>query len=229
MEEGLTEATITAEIVEKWRSTRTADSKRTLHAKYNIWQQLARYMNRNGCRCYVPQSVQVPHAPTNNPYIFTTQQMLRIFEESNKMTVFNKNMRNGVMVMPTLIRFLYSTGVRISEALSIKNCDLHLDEGFILLKTTKNGHERLAAINESLKSVLLNYIAYRDFNDNKASSLDNSLFVKLDGSRIAYNTVTGWFKKILKASGISCAANHIGDHPGYMISVIRQPVMHWQK
>lgn len=76
-------------------------------------------MNRNGCRCYVPQSVPMPHT-TNSPYIFTTQQILRIFEESNKMTVFNKNMRNGVIVMPALIRFLYSTGVRISEALSVK-------------------------------------------------------------------------------------------------------------
>lgn len=220
LEEGLTEATITAEIVEKWRSTRTADSKRTLHAKYNIWQQLARYMNRNGCRCYVPQSVKLPHT-TSSPYIFTTQQMLHIFEESNKMTAFNKNMRNGVMVMPTLIRFLYSTGVRISEALSIKNCDLHLDEEFILLRATKNGHERLVAINESLKSVLLDYIAYRDFNDNKASILENPLFVKLDGSRIAYNTVTCWFKKILKASGIPCAANHIGEHQGPRVHDLR--------
>lgn len=221
LEEGLTEAIITAEIVEKWRSTRTADSKRTLYAKYNIWQQLARYMNRNGCHCYVPQSVPMPHAHTSSPYIFTTQQMLRIFEESNKMTVFNKNMRNGVIVMPALIRFLYSTGVRISEALSITNRDLHLDEGFILLRTTKNGHERLTAINESLKSVLLNYIACRDFNANKASCFDKPLFVKLDGSRIAYNTVTSWFKKILKASGIPCTANHIGEHQGPRVHDLR--------
>ena len=215
--EGITDATITTDIVEKWRLTRVADSKRTIYAKYNIWQQLARYMNRNGVRCYVPPMPSCPRFSNYSPYIFTREQMHQIFEESNKLTLHNANRNNSVMAIPALIRFLYSTGVRISEALSIQNCDLHLEEGYILLRKTKNGHERLVAVNESLKSVLLEYISYRNTINSCLSGPFNLLFVKADGSSISQNAVYCWFKRLLKFCGIP----HIGNHQGPRVHDLR--------
>lgn len=119
LEEGLTEAIITAEIVEKWRSTRTADSKRTLHAKYNIWQQLARYMNRNGCHCYVPQSVPMPHAHTSSPYI-SQHNRCCVYLKSQIKWQFSTKYEERRHSHAGFNQILYSTGVRISEALSIK-------------------------------------------------------------------------------------------------------------
>lgn len=59
--------------------------------------------------------------------------------------------------MPALLRMLYGTGVRISEAMSIVNEDVHLDDGYIHLRKTKNGTDRIVPINESLRYVLSEY------------------------------------------------------------------------
>ena len=64
--------------------------------------------------------------------------------------------------MPCLFRLLYATGMRISEALSIRNEDVDFSNNFIILRKTKNNKERIIPMNERLKEVLMQYIKYRD-------------------------------------------------------------------
>jgi site-specific recombinase XerD len=59
-----------------------------------------------------------------------------------------------MIFIPAIIRLLYSTGLHISEALSLKNEDVCMVENYIHIRKTKNGHERLVPICNSLKLVL---------------------------------------------------------------------------
>lgn len=208
---------INASFVDAWRQTLIADSEATLYHKYSVLSQLTKLMCRNGCECFIPQ---LPKHPSQNfkPYIFTEDQIRQIFEETDKSRVYDSCMDRALIAMPALLRLLYSTGVRISEALSIRNKDLHLHERFILLRNTKNKRERIVPVCESLSEVLSQYIAYRNKMPLAEISLPESLlFVKANGTGFSRDTAYYFFKKILE----KCNIPHIGNGQGGRVHDLR--------
>ena len=116
-----------------------------------------------------------------------------------------------MFAMPCLVRVLFSTGARIAEILSIRNRDVHLDKGFILLRKTKNGKERVVPVCKSLKAVMEQYEKYRAMLPvNGASHPEAYYFVKLDGTPLTAATVLARFKSIYKKCGIKYMGNHHG-------------------
>jgi len=215
--EHLSDPRITEEFIRRWRATRTADSDRTLHAKYSVWSQLTTMMSRCGCECFIPRLPKQPK-PDFTPYIFSPEQMTAIFSAADECRLYDIRMGTALIAIPSILRLLYSTGMRVSELLSIRNADLHLDEHYILLRKTKNGSERIVPIGEAMESVLRQYIGYRDRMPIKGLSDSNShLFVKSDGTDISQGVVYTNFKKILDICGIP----HFGNHHGPRVHDLR--------
>ncbi|MDB1000574.1 tyrosine-type recombinase/integrase [Phocaeicola vulgatus] len=201
---------ITESFICKWSKTRIADSGGTMYAKYSVWHQLTTFMCRCGCECYVPRLPRQPK-PDITPYIYTNEQIASIFKAADEYRLRSTCMNNVMFPMPTLLRLLYGTGMRISEALSVKNVDLHLDESYIHLKKTKNGHERVVPVDMSLNNVLQVYIAYRDRMPLKGVSLpDQPLFIKSDGTELTRRSVLSSFRKLLEKCKIPYKGNHAG-------------------
>lgn len=212
VENSIEDLYITREVISQWRETRINDCERTIYAKYSAWSQLTRYMNRQGIQCHVPQ---LPKESTTDrgftPYIFTREQIEDIFRVIDATVMGDRHMDTSLLAMPALFRLLYSTGLRISEALSIRNSDLRLEEGYIVIRKTKNGHERIAPVCETLKTVLTQYLHYRDMMPvNGIDHPSAFLFVKADGRPFASNAAYCWFKKTLSKCGIK----HVGNHHG---------------
>ena len=138
----LTDPHVTSEFISRWRKTRDADCDRTIYAKYSAWRQLTTLMSRRGCLCHIPR---LPRQPQLNftPYIFTKSQIADIFAACDASRLYDVRMGTSLFSMPALLRMLYGTGVRISEALSIVNEDVHLENGYIHLRKTKNGTDRI--------------------------------------------------------------------------------------
>ena len=215
--EHLSDPRITEEFIRRWRATRTADSDRTLHAKYSVWSQLTTMMSRCGCECFIPRLPKQPK-PDFTPYIFSPEQMTAIFSAADECRLYDIRMGTALIAIPSILRLLYSTGMRVSELQSIRNADLHLDEHYILLRKTKNGSERIVPIGEAMESVLRQYIGYRDRMPIKGLSDSNShLFVKSDGTDISQGVVYTNFKKILDICGIP----HFGNHHGPRVHDLR--------
>ncbi|MFR9566042.1 MAG: tyrosine-type recombinase/integrase [Rikenellaceae bacterium] len=127
-------------------------------------------------------------------------------------------MGTALISMPALLRLLYSTGMRISEALSIRNNHVHMDEGYILLKKTKNGSERIVPLCDSMKAVLITYVEYRDSMPLKdLADNNNFLFVKSDGTNIKANCVYQHLRKLLD----KCQIPHKGNHHGPRVHDLR--------
>lgn len=214
---GIAEARITRDLIESWRVTRTNDSPRTIYAKYSVWSQLACFMNRSGNDCFVPR---MPKQPKNDftPYIFTHTQITELFESCNHMEVDDAHMKVALFAMPAILRLLYSTGLRVSEALSIRNKDVNLPEQYIIIRKTKNGSERIAPICESMSAVLRQYESFRNRMPLSGVALPNSLyFIKPDGTGIGSQSVYTRFRAMQKECGIP----YIGDHHGPRVHDIR--------
>ena len=116
-------------------------------------------------------------------------------------------------MMPILLRTLYSTGMRIGEALSLKNKDVKLNEGYFDLKVTKNGHERICAITDSLRVCLEQYLSYRNRIPVSKIQLENSpFFVNGIGKSPRRSTVYGFYRKVLSKAGIDFIGGWKGPH-----------------
>ncbi len=214
---GLKEARITRDLFENWRKTKVYDRPNTLYVKHMVWNHLSCFMNRRGARCYVPQ---LPKYPNSNitPYIFTKEQISAIFSEIDKMRAGDESMNVGLFALPALFRFLYSTGTRISETLSLKNEDVKLDEHHVVLRNTKNDVERIVPICEGLEAVLRQYVSYRDkLPISGISEPSKSFFVRPNGTCMKRGSVLEWFKKAYMRCGIP----YLGDHQGPRIHDLR--------
>lgn len=219
MDNGITVPTVTGEIVSKWRKTRVNDASNTIYTKYSVWNQLARFMCRLGIECYITPLPEYRNSRTGfTPYIFTREQMSSIMKKSGELRLHDRHMTCSINVMPALVRLLYSTGLRISEALSLRNGDVNLNESYIIIRKSKNGDERIVPLGDTMKSVLLQFLSYRDRMPIAGlSNPDSFVFVKMDGTPCACGTIYTWFRRILYQCGIP----HIGNHRGPRVHDIR--------
>lgn len=208
--EHLEDPHITDAFIRKWRATRIADCDRTLYSKYSIWHQLTTLMSRCGCPCFIPRLPKEPKSDFT-PYIFTQDQIASILSAADNLRLYDIRMGTALFAMPTLFRLLYSTGLRVSEALSIRNGDVHMDECYIHIRKTKNGSERIVPLCESMREVLATYLSYRDRMPIKGVDIDKSLlFIKSDGTGIKAGSVYNHMRKLLDICGIPHKGNHQG-------------------
>lgn len=217
VETGATNAFITSEQIAAWRKTRVNDNTRTLYNKYSMLSQFCRYMCHLGHECYIPR---LPRRKEMDfiPYIFTHEQMKWIYRECDMLTLQSANMNSAHFAIPALIRFLYSTGVRISEALSIKNVDIDYSHHWIIIRKTKNKMQRLVPVNSSLEEVMKQYESYRNRMPIEGLMDKKSFFfVSAIGNPLTAKTAYRWFKKVLRQCGIP----HIGKNQGPRVHDIR--------
>lgn len=116
-------------------------------------------------------------------------------------------MNSCLICMPALIRLLYSTGVRIGEALALKDEDVNLEENYLRVKDSKNGKERIIPISTSLVSVCKEYRNYRDHLPIKDSP--GNFFISANGNKCGQG-VGSWFKKCLSEAGIHYTGRNHG-------------------
>lgn len=208
--ENLRDPHISSEFIVKWRKTRCADCDRTIYSKYSVWHQLTTLMSRRGCVCHIPQLPKY-HKADFTPYIFTESQIAAIFTACDAYRLYDVRMGTALFSMPALLRMLYGTGTRISEALSIINRDVHIEDGYIHLRKTKNGTARIVPISESLKGVLSEYMSYRNRMPIAGiSEPDHPYFIKSDGTPFNSSAVYQFFRKLLDRCGIPFKGNHCG-------------------
>ncbi|MDR0696303.1 MAG: tyrosine-type recombinase/integrase [Christensenellaceae bacterium] len=215
--EKLSQPEMTPDFVGKWRKSLVNNAPSTIYQKLTVWSMFARYMNRNGYNTFVPQ---LPKKEPKSfvPYIFTIEQINKIFYECDTWNLKAHHVHSILFAMPTLLRVLYSTGLRISEALSIRNKDINKNERYIHVRKTKNGSERLVPISESLIFTLNQYEYYKAKLPIHRISLPESLyFIKADGSSVSDRSVYNRFRELLK----KCNIPHQGTSYGPRVHDLR--------
>lgn len=144
--------------------------------------------------------------------------MSDIFTAADNRRLYGICKRTALISIPAILRLLYGTGMRVSEALSIRNGDVHLDKGYIHLRTTKNGNERIVPVSESLNAVLRQYENYRNrMPIMSVSAVDSFFFIKADGTEVSLAVVYTNFKQLLNTCGIP----HLGNHRGPRVHDLR--------
>lgn len=193
-----------------WLETQQQYKPATRYQHISIFRRLLKYMCNLGVECYVPIQPR-QHNKNFTPYIFSKEEIERIFIAVDSLQIVSHHSNSIMIAVPAILRTLYSTGMRISEALAIKNKDIDFVKHIIVLHETKNGSQRIAPINDSLEMVLKQYVSYRNqIPISNLDSPDSFFFVSSLGKNMARNTVRNYFQRIITTAGIAYKGGHEG-------------------
>lgn len=96
----------------------------------------------------------------------------------------------------TLLGLLACTGLRITEALTLKSGDIDLESGVLTVRQTKFRKSRLIPLHPSAVEPLRDYAAVRSHHE--PAPRDTSFFVSIAGRPLPYTTVRHTFHRLLK-------------------------------
>lgn len=158
---GLDKPVITKAVSDLWLERKPDEAASTYRGRIEVLVQFARYMSDMGLPCHIPAIPKVK-ARGFTAHIFSSEEIIRFFKACDAMILESLKKDSVIIMLPALFRLLYATGIRISEALRLKNDDVDMNHKVLRLRDTKNRKERLVPFTESLATVLRQYIYYRD-------------------------------------------------------------------
>ena len=202
---------VTEESYHGWMDGLKGHHFSTVYEYASVVISFIKYLAEMGHPCYIPRLPKY-HESDFVPYVFTPEEMEKIFKACDEWRDKRYTVRNLAIIMPAILRLLYSTGMRVGEALSIRNRDIDFERHIITLYHTKNGHERLAPLNESMEAVLKQYIHYRDkMPIPHVADPDSFLFTSPQGTRSQHGcNIWQRFNSILRDAGIPYQGGHRG-------------------
>lgn len=191
------------EIYTEWLDSRIARvSSMTVFRETSMMRAFLIFTTKMGNECYIPPPRREPEK-TYIPHVFSHAEIDAFFKAVDNLRLENRCAHNHLHMMPALFRLLYSTGMRLGEALEIRNKDVDLKGHVIRLLNTKNGHERFAPINESLEAVLIEYLNNRNRIPVEGLGKPDGYFLcGAKGQKCPHGTVRRWFHVARRDAGI---------------------------
>ena len=201
VEMGIDKVGISKEFSDAWCSRKPNESQGTQYIRITYISLFSKHLNGLGYDSYVPEVPKFRYS--FSPYVFTKEEIVSLFRACDEYTQLHLQ-RSRYRFIPTLVRLLYCTGMRLQEALSIKKSDLNLDELTIMLHDTKNGDQRIIPFSESLLPYIQEVISQQ-------IDATTDLLFQLD---YKYNTskscIGSHFREILDVAGIVYKGKQIG-------------------
>lgn len=153
-----------------------------------VMRDFAKYLNDRGYSAYIVEIKTMLPRCKFIPHIFTDDETRRIFTAIDNYPQTPFSYRNSVD--PILFRFLYGTGVRISEALNIVLKDVDTQAGIVTIRAAKNMKDRLLPMAESLTQRIITFMSgFHQYNDESMwlfPGFHNGVMGQMDKST-AYN------------------------------------------
>jgi integrase len=186
---------LTRELVEAWVARRPHEQPRTQEPRIIVVRQLAQFLRGLGIDAYSLPSRRFP-IRSFKPYIFTHEQIEAIMCKADQLKPHPIS-PYGHKIFPVLLRMLYGTGLRISEALSLACRDVNLNDGVLTIRHAKFNKERLVPMSESLTRICSEYWKSMELMP------DDPFFPSRDKEKLSTGGIYSRFRIILFDCGIS--------------------------
>lgn len=176
---------------------RDGGSASAMRGRECMVRQFATYLGAKGVDAWVlPESMITRASRDFAPYVFTADEMRRIFRVLDEERSVGPGSRNR-LIYQVLFRLLYSTGMRVGEALALSTGDVDLSSGVITVLRGKGDVSRLVPYHRSLGPWLEGYVR------RKRRAGDAYFFESPFGGMLSESCVLVRFTKVvLPAAGI---------------------------
>jgi integrase len=183
---------ITIDLAVKWAKHPLDAQQATWSRKLSMVRGFAKYHYSFDHRTEVPPVNLIPLVYQRpKPYIYTTREIEDLMDTAMGLPS-EKGLRSQTYY--ALLGLLSVTGLRIKEAILLKNEDIDLDSKLITVKKGKLGKYRLVPIRLSSVHALRNYVSFR--NKIYPRSQSDHFFISESGRELVESTVNNTFRKI---------------------------------
>lgn len=198
-EQQLSEPRITPQITQAYQHSLSRLAPRTQHNRFGVLRQLCQYLAASDPLGYVPEPLRiVPAQALHRPYIFRLGEVRALLAAAASLPPPDSLRPHTYR---TLLGLLYSTGIRIGEALALNRDDFHGPEQRLYVAAGKFRKARWIPLTPSTCGALTLYLHRRSAIGSR--SPDAPLFVNLRARRVHYSTVNHDFHRLLARCAIA--------------------------
>ncbi len=171
----------------------------TWFVKHSTLNGFYQYLISRGFVSKSPLTKLLPKKPDRFvPYVYSKKEIKRILKTATNYQEAESH--NQPTIIRMILLLLYSTGLRLNEALSLKLSDIDLDRLVITVRHAKFFKSRLVPFSNQLGKVLTDYIIWRK-NFGYAQDIEAPLFISKKRLPISSSTIRKIFRRIrVKAS-----------------------------
>ncbi len=195
IDEHFNELYFTHEIIQRYLANISNLHPRTIYNHFSVIRQFCRYLSQFDSACYIPEQLRktVRSDSSRIPYIYTKTEIRNLLNKASKSSP-RKPLR--CCTYHTLFGLLYTTGIRIGEALALNVEDFHQDSKLLHIRKGKFHKARWVPVSVSTHVILKKYIDIRQQTDKTTPT--SSFFINQTHKRLRYNSVTQTFYLLLK-------------------------------
>jgi integrase len=192
------QSVITREITDRYQQSLAHLSPRYKYIRFCVVKLLCEHIAKSDQLCYVPDPLRIVSAyETHCPRIFTEAEIQALLSAASTLQPQESLMPQTYQM---LMGLLYTTGIRIGEALALDLKDFHVEQKMLCIVAGKFRKDRWIPLHPSTTQALEHYM-HRRFQTGLISS-DSPLFLSPRFCRLHYNAVNKTFHKLLKMCGI---------------------------
>lgn len=170
------------------------------YLKFKILGGFYRFCISRGYVASSPLPSTAPKCPESmKPYIYTADEVRRLLLVTESLETPLSPLQ--ATTFHTLLLTLYGTGLRISEALGLELADVNIDEGLILVHSSKFYKSRMVPTCSQLTDRLSSYAAKR-LKLNCPAGEKSAFFATRTGNALSYHRVGKKFRALRSLAGI---------------------------
>ncbi len=197
-EEHLVEPRITRKIVDRYLGSLSHLAPRTRFNRFCVVKQLCQYLARNDPLGYVPDPLRtISSRGAHQAYIYSNSELQALMAAASQLAPENSLRPHTYQ---RLLGVLYSTGIRIGEALALNLEHFQSEEQLLYIAEGKFRKARWVPISGSTCRALEQYVRKRLQMPHPSS--DSPLFLNQRSRRLHHSTVNKTFRHLLRQCDI---------------------------
>lgn len=199
VEEQIGEPVVTRALVERYQQKIAHLCARGQYNRFSVVRQFCQYLAGRDSAHYVPDSMrQVQSGNARIPFIYAPEQVRSLMDAAKRLLP-NGSLRPLTYRM--LIGLLYTSGIRIGEAMALNLEDFESGARRLFIREGKFRKSRWVWLSETACQALETYLEQR--LPHQPDAPDAPLLINLKNRRLKHPTVSGAFRKLLAACGIA--------------------------
>jgi integrase/recombinase XerD len=204
---------LSVSILEAWMTESPALKPQSRAARLWVVRQFCLYRRRTSPAAFVPDSrrdwsLWPINVPRRVPFLYSTDQIRVLLQTALELPAISRNPHRP-QTMFMILLLLYTTGLRVSEALRVQIDDVDLEAGTLRIRETKFFKTRLVPVAADVLVEVRKYIESLRLPVTQASR-ERTLFLSRNGRPYTPSSFSSIGSRLLRLAGLKPSEGRCG-------------------
>ena len=132
------------------------------------------------------------------PHVYSRQEIARLLAAAPSCQI-RPRCKISPTTLSTIVLFLYGTGMRVKEALSLHDCNIDLENLVIEIRPDSRYRHRAIPMGQDIRRLLRRYL---EETERARFGRGKALFLTVDGMTVTYGTLRPTFRRLRGIAGV---------------------------